>query len=335
MRAAVFKGVGQPLAVENVPEPTPGPEDVIIKVGRCGVCATDLDMTSAGGWAVPPGSVIGHEMAGEIVAVGGSVERLKVGDRITSFAFVGCGHCGECERGEGWWCENKRPGTGGFAQYAMTGQFSGFKLPQGVSTADGALVEPLSVGLHSISAAQMPHGARVLVLGCGPIGLATIFWARRLGAGRVLAAAPSKRRESIALAMGATSFLTLGEDFAERMKADLGGLPDVVFECAGAPGAIARCIDWVRPRGTVALLGYCTGADQFVPAIGLLKEVRLQYSMVYNAREYQYCIDVLDSGAVEPRAMVSQTVGLDAFPAALEAMRERNTQNKLLVDPWA
>ena len=132
-----------------------------------------------------------------------------------------------------------RTGGEAFAQYAVAGQHECLKLPEGVSYAEGALIEPLAVGLHGAVLAGLAPRARVLVIGAGPIALAATFWARRLGAGPIAVAARSTRRRELALRMGATSFLTAGADLAAQASATLGGPPDVVFEAVGGPGMIA------------------------------------------------------------------------------------------------
>lgn len=125
-------------------------------------------------------------------------------------------------------------------------------LPASVSLEDGALVEPLAVGLHRVRVAQMTPGARVLVIGAGPIGLATVFWARRLGAGRVAVTASSNRREALAYTLGATAFIDPADSSPQAVSRALGAPPDVVFECVGKPGLLARSIEHVqgsRDRG--------------------------------------------------------------------------------------
>lgn len=182
MRAAVFRGAGQPLSIEELPQPTPHEGEVILKVGACGICGTDIHMTSGhGAIQVQPGHILGHEFAGEVVALGPGCRSLKVGDRVTSMPTVGCGRCAACLNGEPKWCAQRRSMQGGYAQYLATGEASCTKLPIGLSMEDGALVEPLAVGIHGVDAAHLSVGARVLVIGAGPVGLATVFWARAHG----------------------------------------------------------------------------------------------------------------------------------------------------------
>lgn len=335
MKAAVFTKIGAPLTVEAIADPTPGPHDVVVKVGRCGICGSDLHMTEDPLFGVPEGFVLGHEYAGEIVAVGKGVEGVKMGDRVAVNPLNGCGACATCLDREPAWCESMQIDGGGYGQYSLTKDRQCVILPQTISLEDGALVEPLAVGLHGLKVSDMKPGARVLVIGVGPIGLATIFWARRLGAGRIAATAKSAQRADLALQTGADYFSPASDSLVRDVQTALGGPPDIVFECVGKPGLIAQSIEHVRPRGTVVILGLCFVPDSFVPFSAVGKEVRLQSSAFYGIRDFEYAIDVLDSGAVEPHAMITDTVRLDDLPPAFEALRRRSSQCKVMIDSWS
>ena len=183
------------------------------------------------------------------------------------------------------------------------------------------------------SVLQRPPGARVLVVGAGPIGLAAAYWARRLGAGRVAVTASSNRRAELAHTMGATHFIDPADSSPAAVNAALGGMPDIVFECVGKPGLLARCIDYARPRGTIIVLGLCTAMDSLTPFVFVVKELCVQASALYDVREFEVAADVIDADANTVRAMVTDTVSLEAMPAAFEALRHRSTQCKVLVDP--
>jgi len=335
MRAAVFKGAGTPMVIEDLPDPEPGPGEAIIKVHRCGICGTDLHMTSGHGSDFPVGTVLGHEFAGEVVAIGKDVSRLKVGDRVSSMPAVGCGRCAPCLSGFPLGCSEMQGVLGGFGEYARIFESSTIHLPQSLSMADGALVEPLAVGLGGIAMSGMLPGAKVAVLGAGAVGLATIYWARLLGAGRIVAMSPSAGRAEMAGSLGADAFETLGEGDGERLNAVLGGMPDIVFECAGVPGVLQKAIELVQPTGTVVSLGFCGQPDPIIPALATWKRITLKFSFAYNLREFQHCADTLDAGHVEPRMMISETISLDDFPVMLEAIRNGVRQSKVHVDPWA
>ena len=334
MKAAVFQGAGKThaLTIEMIADPTPGPGDVIVKVERCGVCGTDLHMTSGHGWDFPAGAVLGHEYAGEVVALGAKVERFRVGDRVTGMARPSCGGCEACFRGLPLLCtRSAEGGMGGFGEYLALPEGAAVALPQTLSIADGALVEPLAVGLHGVRMADMPMGSRVLVLGAGSVGLAAIFWAKRLGAGRVVAASRSMTREAMALAMGADAFVQTGEGEVERVMDALGGQPDIVLECAGAVGLLGQAINHVRTFGQVLSLGFCTSPDPVIPGVAAFKQVRISFPLAYSPGEFHHVADMMLAGSVDPKAMITATIGLDELPDTFETLRGPNDQTKVHV----
>ncbi|MBG6120024.1 MULTISPECIES: zinc-dependent alcohol dehydrogenase [unclassified Sphingobium] len=334
MRAAVFNGVGRPFDIEDRPDPTPNAGEIIVKVERCGVCGSDLHMTSGhGGMTYQPGSVIGHEYAGEIVALGAEVEGFKVGQRVTSIPLAGCGRCEACVAGHPALCPQMKGYSGGYAEYVRCAASGTILLPQTLSMEDGALCEPLAVGLHGVAMAQMPPGSRVAVLGAGSVALAAIFWARKLGAGRIVAVSRSDRRAAMALEMGASAFVQSGEGEIERVTEALGGQPDIVLECVGVPGMLDLGVKMARRNGKVVSLGFCTAPDPINPAMATFKQVSLHFSMHFTLREFQHVADTLDAGHVEPRSMITTRVGLDELPAAIERLRGANEDTKVHVAP--
>ena len=335
MKAAVFNGVGRPLAIETMPDPIPGANEVVVKIGRCGICGTDLHMTDGHGMTYPEGSIPGHEFAGEIVAKGSAVQGLKIGDLVAAQPITGCGQCAACLVGEPKHCPQMLGIGSAFAEFTRAGWRECIKLPAGLSLSDGALIEPLAVGLHGVAMAQLRPGATVLVVGAGPIGLSAAFWARRLGASRVAVMARTRRHEEHARQMGATHFVTATEDTPGDVARALGGAPEVVLECVGLPGMIDLSMRSVARKGTVVALGFCSVTDHIGPADFLFKELKLVYANTYSTREFQIVADALDAGAVEPRSMVTQTVSFDALPETFESLRTGSTQCKVMLDPWA
>ncbi len=206
---------------------------------------------------MPSGTILGHEFAGEVVAIGGTVSGLKQGDLVTALPVQSCGRCVHCLAGQPLHCPNGRFAFGGFAEYLTARAVNCVKLPAGLSLADGALIEPLAVALHGIDLARPADGARILILGAGPIGLGVAFWCRQLGARRVAIAATSDRNAALASELGAGQFLAGAEDPPAAASEALEGAPDMVFECVGKPGLLAEAVECVAKRGTVLALGAC------------------------------------------------------------------------------
>jgi len=333
MRAAVFEEAGKPLKLQTLDDPRPGPGDVIIKVHRCGICSSDLHMTSGTAWDWPTGSVPGHEFAGEIVETGPDVERFKPGDIITAMPTLGCGHCKGCAQGVWILCDTMQTTMGGYGEYMRVPSRSALKLPATFSLADGALVEPLAVGLFGVRTAGIAPAERILVIGAGPVALATIFWAKRFGAGRLVAMSRSERRASLALAMGADAFVQSGESEGQEVVEALGGAPQTVFECVGAPGLLGKAIEHVGKFGQVASMGFCMSPDPLIPALVSMKGARLSFPVGYALSDFQYVADHMLAGDIDPKMIISSVIPLDQLPSTFEALRGPNTETKVHVSP--
>jgi (R,R)-butanediol dehydrogenase/meso-butanediol dehydrogenase/diacetyl reductase len=328
-----MQGLHRPLAVETLPDPTPGPGELVVRIARCGICGSDLHMTEDPAYGKGAGDVLGHEFAGEVVALGRGTQGLAIGDSVSVIPLKSCGHCASCQAGELAWCDQFGLQGGGYAQYAVTRPNQCIKLPKSASLSDGAIIEPLAVALHGVNMSGFRPGDNVLVLGAGPIGLAVAFWARRLGAAKVVIQDIATHQRDRALGMGATGFVVDPADPVGAAERQLGGKADIVFECVGIPGLIAQAVNQVRNRGTILLLGLCTRPDTFNSFAMLSKEVRLITSAFFTLGEYQAALDVLDAGAAAPRLLVTDTITLDDTPARFEMLRRRTHDCKILIAP--
>jgi (R,R)-butanediol dehydrogenase/meso-butanediol dehydrogenase/diacetyl reductase len=333
MRAAVMQGLHKPLAIQTLPDPTPSEGELVVKVGRCGICGSDLHMTEDAGYGMKAGDVLGHEFAGEVVALGKGVEGIRTGDLVSVIPLKSCGQCAACKAGDLAWCDKFGLQGGGYAEYALTRPNQCVILPKSVNLSDGAIVEPLAVALHGVSMSGIKPGDKVIVLGAGPIGLAVAFWARRAGAGKVVMQDVAPHQRERALEMGATDFIVDREDPVGASTRALGGLADIVFECVGIPGLIAQAVGQVRGRGTIVLLGLCNQPDTFNSFAMLSKEIRLITSAFFTRGEYETSLDALDRGAAEPRALVTETISLTDTPAMFEGLKHRTHQCKVLIAP--
>jgi (R,R)-butanediol dehydrogenase/meso-butanediol dehydrogenase/diacetyl reductase len=221
----------------------------------------------------------------------------------------------------------------GYAEYARMAERSSIKLPQSLSLADGALVEPLASSLHGVVMAALRPGAKVVVLGAGAIGLGAIFWARMSGARQVVTIARSERHKELAMQMGATHFFSQGEDLQRQVAAALGGPPEAVFECVGVPGSLSAAIELVATRGSIIVLGMCGVADPVIPFIAGMKSITMKFSAAYELRDFEAAADAIDRGAAAPRSMISETIPLRDLPLVFEQMRTTSRGCKVLVSP--
>jgi L-iditol 2-dehydrogenase len=334
MKAAIYPGHGKPVFIADMPDPAPGPDDVVIKVARCGVCGTDLSMTKGEMWDYGPGSQLGHEYAGEITAIGKNVEGFKIGEKITAVPSLSCGHCEACAHGNPVLCRNKS-GTAmtGFADYARLPASVAVKLPNTLSLADGALVEPLAVSLYGVRNSGIQPGDRVLVLGGGTVALYAIYWARRLGAGRIVAMSRSARRRDLILQMGADAFLSYGENEIAEVTEALGGTPQIVYECVGSEGMLGKAVMHANIYGKIVSLGFCTHADPVMPALASYKCLTMQFLVGYTMRDFLYIADQMDKGHTDPKAIITGEAPLADLPAVFEKLRGPNNETKMHICP--
>lgn len=333
MKAVTFQELHHPLAFEDVPDPTPGEGELVVEVGRCGICGSDLHMTEDAAYGCKHGDILGHEFAGEVVALGKDTKGHKVGDLVSVIPLMSCGACQHCRKGAVQWCEKFGLQGGGYAQYAVTRPNQCVPLPSDLTLADGAIIEPLAVALHGLNLSGMRTGDKVLVLGAGPIGLAVAFWAKRFGASKVAVQDIATFQQGRALEMGADVFVVDPESPIESAKQGLGGEADIVFECVGIPGLIDQSVQQVRPDGTIVLLGLCTKPDTLNTFVMLSKQVKLVTSAFFTVPEYEAALAALDAGALAPRLLVTDTISLSETPDVFESLKKRTDQCKVLIAP--
>ena len=336
MKAAVYKQPNE-MAVIDVPRPVAGRGEVVLKVHACGICGSDLHAVQYG-FGMPPDSVMGHEFCGEIVELGPQVGGYAIGDRVTSLPYIGCNACEPCVAGNGMHCENIRglglgqlPGA--YAEYVMCGAKSLFKLPDNVDSRLGALVEPLSVGLHGVNRSGLGPGAACVVMGGGPIGLATLLWCKAKGAATVIVSELAPGRSELARRLGATEVVNPTiKDPAERIREITGRGPDLVFECIGVKSTLESAISMVATLGRVVVLGVCMEPDEITPVRCIFKEITVNFVLGYNDAEFQETIDALSQGKIDPRPMVTDVIGVEQVPEMFAALRKPGDQAKVIVE---
>jgi len=339
MRAVIFHGPGKPITLEDIPLPACGDHDVIVKVHRAGICGSDVQLTGGGPYAFSPGQ-IGHEFSGEVVETGKRAGKLKVGQRVACLHSAACGRCEACRRGAARNCTSKlRNSVGvnghqGFSDYAVLHWRCAVPLPDSLSDADGAMIEPMACGLHALRMAKMRGGSNILVLGAGSMALSLVYWARRLGADRVIAASRSATRRDVMLAFGANDLIALGENDADRVRQALGGEPDLVAECVGKPGMLQRALEFVRPGGTIVSMGLGMEWDPILPAMASFKEAGMVFPLAFSLAEFRSTIRAFEEDGFHPSLAVSEVIGLEAVPEKIEAIRASGgSGGKVQVDP--
>ncbi|WP_439029862.1 alcohol dehydrogenase catalytic domain-containing protein [Gordonia terrae] len=330
MRAAVTGASG--FVVAEVPDPAPGPGELVLRVAANGICGSDLSMAPF----LPAGTIMGHEFAGEVVAVGPedpAVEHsFRPGDTAAAMPVIGCHRCRACLTGDIARCSSARtlglgvlPGA--LAEFVVVGAHESVRLDD-VDTADGALVEPLAVGLHAVTRAAVRPADRALVLGAGPVGLAVLHWLSRGVATEVVCSDPSPGRRAAALDLGASSVCT-----PDDLAGEVGPGFDVVFECVGKPGMIAAALDAVASAGRIVVAGVCLGDDTFMPVAGVVKETTMHFVSYYTRDEFVTAAAELRKGSIRSSALVSEIVGFGDADRVFAELSAPNDHRKVLISP--
>ena len=249
------------------PAPMPkleNPEDVLVRVEYAGICAADQDMFKNGEYGplvVDFPKIIGHEATGTVIEVGSAVKKLKVGDRVALEPSLPCLKCEQCLKGNYNSCANKEfkgaPPTDGYYQkYVTQHELWAHKLPDSLSSRDGALVEPLAIGMQSAQLGNVTIGDTVVIIGLGTIGLCTLDCCKARGATKIIVVDCSPARMATAEKLGATVLdFTKCDPVKEVERLTDGQLADVVFECSGAESAFLSTVNYVKNAGTVVGVG--------------------------------------------------------------------------------
>jgi L-iditol 2-dehydrogenase len=300
MQAGVYRGKGI-VRVEEVPVPDVGEGEVLIKVAACGVCGTDIKKIFHG--YVEPPQILGHEVAGTVVAVGHRVTKWKPGDRVMSFHHIPCGTCFFCEKRSFSQCKQYKttgltggftPNGGGFAQYVKAMPWVAERgivaLPDNVSFEEATFIEPINTIVKAVQKARVAPEETVLIAGCGPIGLQLLMVAKIEGA-RILTSDPVATRRAKSIQLGADeSFDPSGGRLVEEVKARTGGRgADAVLVAVAHPSVVVEALAAARPGGRVLLFAAndpVTKIEFPASAVGVdEKEILGSYSAAVDIQE--------------------------------------------------
>ena len=322
MRAAVIDKPNE-IHVGEVPTPTPGPGEVIVRVGAVGICGSDLNI-AAGLFPPTPFPIVpGHEFAGDVVAVGGGVDFVAEGDRVAVDPSLFCGHCGWCRVGRGNLCDDWGATgdtvNGAAAEYVAVPATNCHHIPDHLSFPEAAVVEPLSCAVHAITIAPPRVGESVLVVGAGTMGLLTGQLLARGGAS-VLAVVDRKAdRLPIAEQLGLGPTFT---DIADARELRPQGY-DLVVDATGAPPAIQAAFDAVAKGGRFLQVGVAPPEArlQLSPFRIYNEEITILGSMAV-LHSFAPALQLIADGAVQVQPLLTHQLPLESYLDALEAVRQ-------------
>lgn len=337
MKAAVFYGK-EDLRIEELDIPTPGADEVLLRVRACGICGTDMHIFDGdeGAAPTPAGTVLGHEFAGEVVAIGANVNAVKVGDRVCVDPNKLCNSCDFCREGIGHFCEHMVGiGTtvhGGFAEYCCVPQSQVYKFSDAISYEMAAMTEPVACCLHGMDMCDVEQGGTVAVIGGGMIGLLMLQLAKLRGAAKLIMIEPIASKREHAKALGADLVI---DPFAEDVQAVLAanGIERIgtVIECVGRTSTVAQAIAIAGKKSTVMMFGLTRPNDEVAikPFEIFKKEIVLKASFI-NPYTQKRALALIDSKRIDVSSMVLERASVEELPAIL-ADKKRRAAGKILI----
>lgn len=341
MRAAVLRE--RQLVVDTVPDPEPRAGEVLVRTLACGICGSDLHMlehadalvAAARESGVPFGLdpardvVLGHEFCAEVLALGpDTTAAVRPGDRVVAMPML--------FRGSGIvpiGFSNEVPG--GYGERMVLSAALALPVPDGLSTEQAALTEPMAVGLHAVAKGAVQAHDTAIVVGCGPVGLAVIAALALRGIAPIVAADYSPLRRELAARMGAQVVVDPATGAViDAWREAAAPRSCVLFECVGVPGMLAEAIRIAPPGTRIVVAGACMEEDRLRPIVAVNKELSLHFVLGYTPEEFAAALASLADGRIDATPLVTDRVGLGGVAGAFRALARPETHAKILVEPW-
>jgi 6-hydroxycyclohex-1-ene-1-carbonyl-CoA dehydrogenase len=329
VKAALFHGSGRPLEIADVPDPVPGPRQVLVRVAACGLCHTDLHYLDHGvkTFKAPP-LILGHEAAGTVAAAGEGATRYAPGARVLIPAVLSCGDCGYCRAGRENLCDalamlgNNIDGA--FAEYVVVPERDLVPVPEALALEHACVIaDAISTPYHAVKhRGRVRAGDSVAVVGCGGVGLNVVQCAVAAGA-RVIAVDPNEARLGVARGLGAEHTIAPreGERIDKRVRQLTGGGVDVAFEAVGTPGTIDLAFSLLRRGGRLCIIGYSSEPAVLPAAKVMYHELEIVGSLGCGGGEYPEIMGLVAAGRIKLEPIVSGTLPLDRINEGFDRLR--------------
>jgi L-iditol 2-dehydrogenase len=335
MRAVVQHGP-EDLRLEELPVPDPAPGQVLVRVRANGICGSDLHFWRHAVYGT--GVVLGHEIAGEVAAVGDGVQGLVAGQPGAVYAGGSCGSCSRCSSGLSYYCQEgvglgTGRGIGGLAEYLVAPATNFLPMPSDTEPASIAFAEPLANGIRCLDHPEVRGADSAVILGCGPIGLVCLVAAKRAGVKRILVVEPRPRRQQAALKLGAERVLhPTDDDVVAQVRREFPHGPEIAVEAVGLADTVQLSTRLVRPRGTVLVMGVCFGDVSMQPLRWMLKELTIRSSLGCDREEHLVAANMIGGGAFDPRPLITRRVSLSQVPETVAALAAGADEIKVVVE---
>jgi (R,R)-butanediol dehydrogenase/meso-butanediol dehydrogenase/diacetyl reductase len=333
MQVAFLEGPER-ITIAEAPVPRPGPGEVLLRVALCGLCGTDVHAYRLFPYRKPV--VMGHEMVGEIAELGSDVENWKVGERVALNPLLRCGSCFWCRRGQWDLCPSTLRGSaGGFAQFRVAEAVYLHRMPPSLQFTEAALTEPVAVALHAVGNSGLRLGDWVVIYGAGAIGLLTLVVVKEAGAQEVYTVEVSSLRAQVARTLGADRVLIPGqEEVLSEIQKRTGVGADVVFECAGAAGAVESAGKVVRRGGEIVFVGSSLEPVPVPLRAWLVKGIRCRFMINYGD-EFAQALEWLGRKRVSSEKVISGVIPLKRIATdGFQPLMASEAAGRILVDPW-
>jgi L-iditol 2-dehydrogenase len=332
------------LEITDMPVPSPGPGEVLVRVEACGICGSDVHgLDGSTGRRIPP-IVMGHEAAGTVESVGEGVTRFAKGDRVTFDSTVYCGNCPYCKAGQINLCDNREvigvsEGNyrrhGAFAEYVVIPDRIMYPLPDNFPFEEAAMLEAVSVAMHGVKVSPITGGETVLVIGAGMIGLLTLQAAKAAGCARAFISDVDDTRLSLARQIGADEVLHCSgaELLSEIKRLTNGRGVDVVLEAVGLNQTVGSAIDCARKAGTVTLIGNVSPEVTLPLQKVVVKQLKLQGSCA-SSGEYPEAIELIAAGKIKVKPLITAVASLEEGPRWFDRLHSREPNlMKIILSP--
>lgn len=332
------------LEITDMPMPSPGPGEVLVRVEACGICGSDVHgLDGSTGRRIPP-IVMGHEAAGTVESVGEGVSRFAKGDRVTFDSTIYCGNCPYCKVGQINLCDNREvigvsEGNyrrhGAFAEYVVIPDRIMYPLPASFPFEEAAMLEAVSVAMHGVKVSPIAGGETALVIGAGMIGLLTLQAAKAAGCARVFISDVDETRLNLARQIGADEVLHCsGAELLSEVKRLTNGCGvDVVLEAVGLNQTVGSAIDCARKAGTVTLIGNVSPEVTLPLQKVVVKQIKLQGSCA-SSGEYPEAIELIAAGKIKVKPLITAVASLEEGPRWFDRLHSREPNlMKIILSP--
>ncbi len=325
------------LKTDEIDSPRCGVGEALVRVHAAGICGSDMAIFAGKHPRARPPLIMGHEFAGEIVELvaGDAGTELAVGDRVTAYPLLMCGKCWACRNGVSHVCRDLKligiDRDGAFAEYVNVPLELLVKFPDRFSFDQGALIEPLAVGVHALDMAGTPDWQNAAVVGCGPIGLLVAFCLQQAGVRNLLISDIAPQRLERAAGLGIPVLDSARDDLADRVIRMSGGEgADIVFECAGSASAALQTSDLVRPRGKIIMVSVHKEPHPVDLRAITFKEISIIGTRVYTPADYEMALQMLPN--LPYQDIISHRVDLDHGADGFDIMGQAADACKVIIN---